>query len=160
SFSIVLMVVSVMFSRAVIAIFRAEPGFETRHVLEVPLEFAAERYGATEVETFYRTLHQQLDGTPLVDAVATASTSPLAGDLAEAGLGTEFRLPTETSGESHSATVRSVSQNYFSALDIRLVHGDIFRNTRADESKVVISQTFAGAFWPAQDPIGREIIAP
>jgi len=160
SFSIVLMVVSVMFSRAVLTIFGAEPGFETRHVLAVPLEFVAERYGATEVETFYRTLHERLDGTPLVDAVATASTSPLSGDLVEAGLGTEFRLPTEASGEAHSATVRTVSQNYFSALDIRLVHGDIFRNTQADESMVVVSQTFAGAFWPGQDPIGREVVAP
>ena len=159
-FSIVLMVVSVMFSRAVLTIFHAEPGFETRQVLAVPLEFAAEHYGVAEVAAFYRTFHERLEGTPLVDAVATTSTSPLSGDLVAAGLGTEFRLPTEASGEAHTATVRTVSQNYFSALDIRLVHGDFFRDTPADESTVIVSQTFAAAFWPGKDPIGKEVIGP
>ena len=37
-FCVVLMVVSVMFSQAVLSLFAMEPGFETRHVLAVPLE--------------------------------------------------------------------------------------------------------------------------
>jgi len=158
-FSVVLMVVSVMFSRAVLSIFDAEPGFETRQVLAVPLELGPERYGTAEAEVFYRTLEERLKGTPLVEAVAVSSISPLAGDLENAGLGTEFRLPT-ASGEAHSATVKAVSENYFSTLGISLLHGEVFRNTPSNENAVMISQSFAATFWPGQDPIGREMIAP
>jgi len=161
SFSVVLMVTSVMFSRAVVSIFRAEPGFETRHVLAVPLELGPERYDPAETEAFYRSLQERLAGTPLVDAVATSSISPLMGDGEEGvRLNTEFRLPTQASGGTHSATVRAVSQNYFATVGIPLVLGQVFRNTLSDENAVMISQSFAIAFWPAQDPIGREVIAP
>src|SRR2546430_3459240 len=161
SFSVVLMVTSVMFSRAVVSIFRAEPVFETRHVLAVPLELGPERYDPAETEAFYRSLQERLAGSPLVDAVATSSISPLMGDGEEGvRLNTEFRLPTQASGGTHSATVRAVSQNYFATVGIPLVLGQVFRNTLSDENAVMTSQSFATAFWPAQDPIGREVIAP
>jgi len=97
----------------------------------------------------------------LVDAVATSSISPLMGDGEEGvRLNTEFRLPTQASGGTHSATVRAVSQNYFATVGIPLVLGQVFRNTLSDENAVMTSQSFATAFWPAQDPIGREVIAP
>jgi putative ABC transport system permease protein len=53
-----------------------------------------------------------------------------------------------------------VSQNYFATVDIPLLLGRVFRNTPSDENAVLISQSFATAFWPAQDPVGREVIAP
>jgi predicted permease len=158
-FCVVLMVVSVMFSRAVLSIFSAEPGFETRHVLSVPLELGPERYGPAEAEMFYRTLEERLEGTPLVEAVASSSMSPLTGDLEEAGPSGDFRLPTQASGETHSATVRAVSQNYLNVLNIPLVHGEVFRNRPSDKNTVMISQSFAAAFWPGQDALGREVIA-
>ena len=159
-FSVVLMVASAMFARAVLAIFAAEPGFETRQVLAVPLGLGPERYGEVEAQAFYRTLEERLAGLPSVDAVATSSITPLSGDVEGAGPGTEFCLPTQAPGEAHSATVKAVSQNYFSALDLALVHGDVFHNASSDKNTVLVSQSFAAAFWPGQDPIGREIVAP
>src|SRR5260370_41646251 len=153
SFSVVLMVPSVMFSRAVASIFRAEPGFETRHVLVVPLELGPERYDPAETEGFYRTLQERLESTPLVDAVATSSISPLMGDGEEGvRLNTEFRLPTQASGGTHSATFRAVSQNYFATVGIPLVLGQLFRNTLSYENAVTTFQPFAPSFCPAQDP--------
>jgi len=161
SFSVVLMVTAVMFSRAVLAIFDAEPGFETRHVLAVPLELGPERYDPAQAEAFYRRLQERLAGAPQVDAVATSSISPLVGDDEEGvRLGTGFRLPTQAAAETRSATVKAVSQNYFATVGIPLLLGRVFRSTPSDENAVVISQTFATAFWPAQDPVGREVIAP
>src|SRR5437879_5580661 len=93
SFSVVLMVTSVMFSRAVVSIFRAEPGFETRHVLAVPLELGPERYEPADTEAFYRSLQDRLAGTPLRDAASPYTlqhdgpfmymlrTSPALGEL-------------------------------------------------------------------------------
>jgi putative ABC transport system permease protein len=158
-FSVVLMVTSVMFSRAVLSIFGAEPGFETRHVLAVPFELGSERYNPAQAEEFYRTFQERLTGSPLVDAVATGSISPLTGDFEGGIVNSDFRLPKQASGETRSATLRSVSQNYFTALGIPLVHGEIFRNTPADENAVVISQSFAAAFWPGQDPVDQEVTA-
>ncbi|MFL6437468.1 MAG: FtsX-like permease family protein, partial [Terriglobales bacterium] len=159
-FSVVLMVTSVMFSRAVLSIFNAEPGFETRHVLAVPFELDDERYHPADTEEFYRSFRERLAGTPLVDAVASSSISPLTGDVERgAGLGAEFRLTTQASGETHTATLRSVSQNYFGALGISLLHGEVFRNMPSDENAVMISQSFAATFWPGQDPIGGEVVA-
>lgn len=155
----VLMVVSSMFSQSVLSIFVTEPGFETRHVLTVPLDFPLERYAASDASTFLRRLQDRLTAINQVDDVATSSMTPLADDEQAAAGGREFRLPIQVSGEGHSATVRAVSRNYFNTLGIPFVRGDGFPPSDSDHSAVVISQAFAVLFWPRQDPIGQTVIS-
>jgi len=153
----VLMVVSSMFSQAVLSIFLMEPGFETSHVLAVPLQFS-DSYTAGDAQAFLTRLQDRIATMSQVDDVATSSMSPLAGGAEESTSGTEFRLPTQLSQEGHTATFRVVSRNYFTTLGIPFVRGEGFPPSNSDASAVVISQAFAAAFWPRQDPIGQTVI--
>lgn len=158
SLCVVLMVISAMFSRAVLLILHTEPGFETLHVLTIPFRLSPDRYGTGQAEVFYRNLEEQLADLPMVDAVATSSITPLASDVGQANSGPGFRSPGQTSEQSHNAMVRVVSEGYFHALDIPILHGEQFENTSsADE--VIVTQSFAAAFW-AQDPVGQIVISP
>lgn len=157
-FCMVLMVVSSMFSQAVLSIFAAEPGFETRHVLAVPVDLSPERYGARDAEAFLTRLQDRIAAIGQVESVATSSMTPLADDEESTG-DSEFRLPVDLSAEGHAATVRAVSQNYFSTLGIPFVRGDGFPPSHSDDSAVVVSQAFAAVFWPRQDPIGQTLIS-
>jgi putative ABC transport system permease protein len=158
-FCMVLMVVSFMFSQAVLSLFAMEPGFETRHVLAVPLQFSPERYAANDAEVFLRRLQDRIAGISQVGDVATSSMTPLADDEEGSAGGAEFRLPTQVSAEGHPATVRAVSRNYFSTLGIPFVRGDGFPSSDSDDSAVVISQAFAAVFWPQQDPVGQVVVS-
>jgi predicted permease len=161
-FCVVLMVVSVMFSQAVLSIFSMEPGFETRHVLAVPVELPPARYAPSDAEEFYKTVQERIAAIGLVDQVATSSVAPLAGELAAQAASpnsAEFRLPVEQSAEGHTATVRAVSRNYFDALGIPFIRGEGFPNTETDGSQAIVSQAFAAAFWPRQDPIGETVVS-
>ena len=158
-FCVVLMVVSFMFSQAVLSLFAMEPGFETRHVLAVPLQFP-ERYGATDTESFLKRLQDRIAGMSQVDDVASSSMTPLANDKEGSTGGAEFHLPSHVSTEGHPATARAVSRNYFSTLGIPFVRGDGFPPSDSDDSAVVISQAFAAVFWPQQDPVGQVVVSP
>lgn len=160
SLCVVLMVVSAIFSRAVLLMLHMEPGFETRHVLTIPLRLTPDRYGATEVDAFYRNLQDYLAALPMVDAVATSSITPLISDGESANPGPGFRVPGQTSEESHSATVRAVSADYFHALDIPVLHGEVFQDASSDDDAAIISQSFAATFWPGNDPVGQIVISP
>lgn len=160
SLCVVLMVVSAMFSRAVLLILNMEPGFETRHVLTIPFRLSPDRYGSAQVEAFYQNLQEQLADLPMVDAVAISSITPLASDFGQANSGPGFRSPGQTSEQSHGAMVRIVSQGYFRAVDIPILHGEEFENTSSADNEVIVSQSFAAAFWPAQDPVGQVVISP
>ena len=146
-FCMVLMVVSSMFSRAVLSIFATEPGFETRHVLALPMEFAAESYSASDAEAFLSGLQDRIAAINQVDNVASSSMLPLADDE-ESSSGVEFRLPVQLSAEGHTATVRAVSRNYFRTLGIPFVRGDGFPPSDSDDGAVVVSHAFAAVFWP------------
>ena len=159
SFCVVLMVVSAMFSQAVLSIFGMEPGFETRHVLAVPVQLPVERYSSSDAETLYRTLEERVAGISQVDAVASSSLTPLAGDAEGAITGTEFRLPTQVATEGHSATVRAVSRNYFGTLGIPFIRGAAFPSSQSDDAAVIVSQSFAAVFWPRQDAVGEVVMA-
>ena len=156
-FCMVLMVVSSMFSQAVLSIFAMEPGFETRHVLEVPLQFP-DSCSSSDALAFLTRLQGRIATMSQIDDVATSSVSPLAGGANESTSGSEFRLPTQVSQEGRTATVRVVSRNYFSMLGIPFVRGEGFPPSDSDTTAVVISQAFAAAFWPRQDPIGKTVV--
>ncbi|HVH88200.1 MAG TPA: ABC transporter permease, partial [Terriglobales bacterium] len=157
-FCVVLMVVSVMFSQAVLSLFSLEPGFETRHLLAVPIRFSSD-HTESDVEAFYRTLEDRIAAIGQVEDVATSSLTPLAADAEGLAGATEFRLPTQVSAEAHAATVRVISRNYFSTLGIPFLRGEGFPNSESDDSAVIVSQAFAAVFWPRQDPIGQTVLS-
>lgn len=154
-FCIVLMVVSAMFSRAVLSLFSMEPGFETRQVLAVPLQLSPDRYSTNAADAFYGTLHQRIATLNQVDAIAGTSLTPLADTLGDPTGAAEFRLPTQGQPEAHTATVRAVSPNYFSTLGIPFLRGDGFPLSETENDAVIVSQSFAASFWPRLDPIGQ-----
>ena len=158
-FCVVLMVVSAMFSQAVLSLFAMEPGFETRHVLAVPLQLSPEQYDSTNAEAFYRTLQERIAAISQVDDVASSSMTPLASDPERSTGGPEFRLPSQLSTEGRTATVRTVSRNYFSILGIPFLRGEPFPTSESDDSTVIVSQSFAAEFWPHQDPIGQAVVS-
>ena len=158
-FCIVLMVVSAMFSRAVMSLFSMEPGFETRQVLAVPLQLSPDRYDASAGDAFYRTFEERIATIGQVDTVASTSLTPLADTLGDSTGGAEFRLPTQAQPEAHTATVRVVSPNYFSCLGIAFLRGNEFPVSETDNNAVIVSQSFAAAFWPRHDPIGQTLIS-
>jgi len=157
-FCMVLMVVSSMFSQAVLSIFATEPGFETQHVLAVPVDLSPERYSALDAEAFLIRLQDRIAAVGQVESVATSSLTPLADDEESTG-NAEFRLPAQLSAEGHAATVRAVSRNYFATLGVPFLRGDGFPPSDSDDSAVVVSQAFASMFWPRQDPLGQTIVS-
>lgn len=157
-FCMVLMVVSSMFSQAVLSIFATEPGFETQHVLAVPVDLSPERYSAPDAQAFLTRLQDRIAAVGQVESVATSSMTPLAGEEESTG-NSEFRLPVQLSAEGHAATVRAVSRNYFTTLGIPFLRGSGFSQSDSDDGAVVVSQAFASMFWPRQDPLGQTIVS-
>jgi len=157
-FCMVLMVVSCMFSQAVLSIFEMEPGFETRQVVAAPIQFP-ESYSAGDAEALLARLQDRTAAISQVDDVATSSTTPLAGNAEGGTASTEFRSPNQASAQGHSATEMAVSRNYFSTLSIPLVRGEGFPRTNSDSGAVIVSRAFAETFWPGQDPVGQTIVS-
>lgn len=148
------------------ALLRIEPGFEARaavfrvflpEVGEVPFEEPATRDPA------YAALREEVRRTaaslPGVEEVALASDAPLQGGYAATVVSAEGAEPREE--EPYGGGVRTyrhiVSEDYFDALGIPIVHGRGFRDTVHDSTPVaVISQRLAERLFPGvDDPLGH-----
>ena len=61
--------------------------------------------------------------------------------------------------ERKSLRMFSVSEDYFSAMEIPLLSGRVFRETDDEDSKkvIVVNEAFAARFWPGQNAIGKAV---
>jgi predicted permease len=137
--SLVLLVCAGLFIRAQYTMLTADPGFEARRVLVVPLQ-------APPAAAAERILE-----VPGVESVA--SGSPLSQE--EQGPATEeVRAPGQPAGSGKQIATTDVSTNYFDTLSIRLLQGRSLANAR----EAVVSRAFAQSFWPGKDPIGERVV--
>jgi ABC-type antimicrobial peptide transport system permease subunit len=119
--------------------FTADPGFEVRRVMFVPLQAPL----AAAADRILR--------VPGVESVA--SGSPLSQE--EQGPATEeVRAPGQPAGSGKQIATTDVSTNYFDTLSIRLLQGR--SATYADEA--VVSGALARSFWPGKNPIGERVV--
>jgi predicted permease len=158
--SLVLLVGAGLFVRGESTVFRENPGFETRQVLLFSLRPPMPPYTPASAAAFHRTLEQRLHALPGIQSVCFASSPPFSSDEGR-GPAEEVRVPGQAKGTGLKASVNIVSAEFFDTLGIPIVRGRAFREGerpfKGAAQPMVVSEAFARALWPTQDPLGEAI---
>jgi len=106
--SFVLVAAGVLFVHLRHAVTSMDPGFETRHVLVVPLTVSMPPYTPESAASFYRAVRERVRELPAVRSASYTDVVPFSGV-------DEIRLPGEPAGEL-PVVVEHVSTDFFAAL--------------------------------------------
>lgn len=119
------------------------------------------RYNTNEkTMEFYLRLESALRRLPGMRAVAVTDSVPPGGamgirfsDLAVQG------RPQTPPGTGGDLVTRSVTPEYFRALDVPIIRGSGFndQDNSSGEEEVVLSRLLAAKLFPGEDPLGRQI---
>jgi len=144
--------------RGVLIQTASELEFATENVLTTRIQLRSEDYpDRTDIERFYGELLDRLESRPEVTSAAIVSRPP--GDVYS-------RQRFQTEGESYDpdedlplAVYAVISEDFFRALDVRLLAGRTFSAIDHAESEpvAIVNQRFARLYFPGQDPLGRRI---
>ena len=154
--SLVLLVAAGLFVRTLQALYRIDPGFNTRDVLVATVDAGLQGYDDGRAQHLFDALEQRVRALPGVESAALAYMIPLGGG------GWDTRIyPAEATPAADDpglkSDINSVSPTYFETLGMRLVQGRGF--TSADRAGMpavaVINETIAERLWPAGSPIGK-----
>ncbi len=159
SLAMVLLVVSGLMIRTIVAYQRIEPGFDTRNLLTLRVSLPERDY-ATEQrrrEFFERAL-ANIAAQPGVESVGAITRLPLVGGRRNArrSLAIEGRAATDANDKPWAIDL-IVSPGYFDAIGIRLQSGrQLSAEDTSDAPRVaVISRTMAAKYWPNEEPLGK-----
>lgn len=138
-------------------LYKAPLGVNPANVLTMRIGLPQASYPRPEDRIgFFRRLDSKLQSLPGVQAVALASNLPLAGWM---GFRPEFEGAPGDASHAPDAGALAVGPDYFRILRARVVRGRSF--TPADETAgpavAIVNESFAGRFWPGQDPIGKRL---
>jgi putative ABC transport system permease protein len=144
--------------RSMSALFRADPGFETRNLLTFAVYLPPDSYkdDASHLR-FYQSFSDRLRSLPGVQGVATVSVLPLTGGGNTIRFVVEGR-PTAVGAEDE-CNIRDISAGYFSLMKIPLREGRFFRagEKATAPPTVIVNQAFAKRYFPGDDPLGKRI---
>ena len=156
--SLLLVTEVILLARTQQRFFSYRPGFETEHVLNVT--FASVLAGYTPSASFYQEVDSRVQNVPGVVRTTFASIAPWAGRNSTTVREVDGTPIAITGDFRDDPARRVVTDGYFSALSIPLIHGRAF--TREELSAktqivpVVISEAMSKRYWPGQDPIGHQ----
>lgn len=145
-------------------VLRVSPGFDAHNLLTfnlwlpIPNNPQTGPYSTPEKQRdFYRRLLAGISSLPGVEAASGTTLLPLSGSRGF------FRFAMEggdvSSGEVRVAEGATVTADYFHAMHIPIVSGNIFGDNDDPKSpeQIVVSQAFVTKFLPGQNPIGKRI---
>ncbi len=137
----------------------ADMGCLTQDVITMHLGIPDARYATPALRAnFYDTLLDRVRALPGVDAAGFATLVPGQGYQIDWSF-TIVEHPPLPQGSGLYALSRWADPKYFSAIGIPILRGRTFDAGKRLEAanEVVISQSFAGQFFPGEDPLGRHI---
>jgi putative ABC transport system permease protein len=153
--ALVLMIGATLMIRSFLMLTKVEPGFAPEKVLTMHLELPASRFPTTmQTGFFQQRIPEGIQAASGVEAAAVVYPLPLGSRTAGRGLEIEGRLEA-----SAGADFSVVSLDYFRTMGIPLVRGRYFndRDSGNSASVIIIDETMARRYWPAEDPIGKRI---
>ena len=156
--SLVLLIGATLFLRSLANARSIDPGFETRHVLDLRTDLALVQYDEARGRQFYQRLLERVRALPGVRAATYAELVPLEGSNKESTLWIKGR--SQPDGERRDrAYFNSVGTEYFTTLGIPILRGRAI--TDADRpgapEAIVVNETMARRFWPRENAVGQEL---
>src|SRR5271155_2971357 len=136
----------------------ADMGCLTQDVITMHLGLPDARYATpARRANFYDALLERVRALPGVDAAGFVTSVPGQGY----GMDWTFSVvehPPLLQGSGLSALSRWADPKYFDAMGIPVLRGRTFDGKRLDAAdEVIISQSFAGQYFPGEDPLGRHL---
>jgi putative ABC transport system permease protein len=147
--------------KTLLTLQKAQPAFETAHLLTANLPLISDGRTPQQVAEFYQEAQRSVSALPGVESAATGMSAPWRD-----GLFLSFTLQFAVEGRKHEngddlrARFRFVSPGYFATLGIPLLEGRDF--TEVDrmgaEAVVIVSKSIAQQLFPGQDALNRHIM--
>jgi putative ABC transport system permease protein len=144
--------------RSAVALQRVPPGFDPAGVVVGRVSLPAAAYATPErTLAAFLAVGERLGAAPGVRRAAITTQPPLGPGRSTNGLIPEGR-PLDARS-AIPARLHLVTPGYFATMGVRLARGrDFVADDRHGRERVVIvSEAFARAAWPGQDPIGKRL---
>ena len=141
---------------------KAQPGFETGHVLIASLPLISDGRTPQQIAQFYQEAQRSVRALPGVEGAATGMMAPWR-DSGFLRFTLQFAVEgrkTDSSKDDLRARFRFVSPGYFATLGIPLLEGRDFTEADRKEAEpvVIVSKSIAEQLFPGQDAINRHIM--
>jgi putative ABC transport system permease protein len=152
----------VLLARSLQALEKAPLGFNPRGVLITDLYLPDSRYGTIPLcNAFFDTLVAKVAALPGVESVGLTDALPFSLDDNE-GFAGPFGVigqPEPDKGHRPRASLAMISSDYFHTLQIPILEGRGFDavDLRGNNRVVIVNRALADAYFPGQDPIGKQI---
>jgi len=159
--ALVLLVVAGLCVRSVQRAQSVDLGFDPSNVLTVRLDPHLIGYDESRTAAFYDELERRLAILPGVESLSLSYGVPMGYFIGSAAVAKEGALL--PAGEPQTEiTCNMITPRYFETLRIPILHGRgiTAQDTAASRHVVVVNETLARQFWPAEDPIGKRLVIP
>src|ERR1051325_9585712 len=156
--SVVLLAGAGLLFRSFMQLQAVNAGFTPQQVLTVRLSPAGSNYKTdADYIKFYDQVLQRVSAIPGVQTVGAINTLPL-DKGPQAGFMIEGRPPL-TKDKWPGGNYRTVSTDYFRAMNIPIVQGRAFtdRDTQSTPLVMIVNQALANRDFPNESPIGKRI---
>lgn len=160
--SIILLSGAALLLRSFARIEEQNLGMQTGGVLTVQVALPWFRYSTNQrAMDFYLRLEAALRRLPGIRAVGMADSVPPGGwqgDFRYSDLGVQGK-PRPVPGTGGTVVSRTVTPDYFRALNIPIIRGRDFtdQDRTGNESEVILSRLLAARLVPDEDPVGKRV---
>jgi putative ABC transport system permease protein len=159
SLSLALLATAGLMMKSFVRLEHVSPGFNPDRVLTMFVALPHAKYTSDQQTAgFYEQLVERVQNLPGVQSAAAANIVPMGGMNETSTIRIEG-MPELKPGQEPEANDRTVSNSYFSTMQIPILRGREF--TGQDSAKgqlvVAINEAFAARFWPGEDPLGKRM---
>jgi predicted permease len=162
SLALVLLIGAGLLIKSFYRLLQVNPGFAPERVLTMDLSLTDTRYPSRQQKSeFFSQVLGRVESLPGVRSAALADSLPLSPYQGFLMMSPNQLLPRAALSSSTTVMVSrlEVSPGYFSTLRIPVLQGRTF--TDHDDERApkvaVVNEAVARQFWPAEDPIGKQL---
>jgi len=153
--ALVLLIGSGLLVRSFQGTLAQDAGFDASDLISTPVALSRVRYETpADHAAFFTRLMDEVTSRPGVSSAGVISSLPLTGFFPNG------RLELDGDLDKHAVAGYVVtSAGALEALDVPLLRGRHFDRGDTEESPhvAIVSSSFADAYWPGEDPIGRSV---